>query len=124
MKNITTLLILLAMSGFCSAGCMSGKINAVNKELKTTSVSDDVKAEIIKIHMAIPLGVLVHHPDEDHLARVRAQVHDCRPHGLAVATGGAADHLIEHQETHVAVPWFVSTANEKRNMTVLYHEKG
>ena len=49
MKNITTLLILLAISGFCSAGCMSGKINAVNKELKMTSVSDDVKAEVIKL---------------------------------------------------------------------------
>ena len=28
---------------------MSGKINAVNEQLKMTSVTDDVKAEIIKL---------------------------------------------------------------------------
>ena len=49
MKNILTLVLLIMVSGICSAGCMSGKINAVNKQLKMTSVSDDVKAEIIKL---------------------------------------------------------------------------
>ncbi len=49
MKTTITLLCLLAFSGICSAGCMSGKINAVNKQLKMTSVSDEVKAEIVKL---------------------------------------------------------------------------
>ncbi|MDC3067466.1 hypothetical protein OA344_01715 [Pseudomonadota bacterium] len=49
MKNILTLLCLITLSGICSAGCMSGKINAVNKQLKMTAVSDDVKAEIMKL---------------------------------------------------------------------------
>ncbi|MEC8146952.1 MAG: hypothetical protein VX086_00185 [Pseudomonadota bacterium] len=49
MKYATTLFLLTLFSGICSAGCMSGKINAVNEQLKMTSVTDDVKAEIIKL---------------------------------------------------------------------------
>ena len=49
MKMTTTLILLCAFSGFCSAGCMSGKINAVNEQLKMTSVSDEIKAEIVKL---------------------------------------------------------------------------
>ena len=49
MKYATTLFFLTLFSGICSAGCMSGKINAVNEQLKMTSVTDDVKAEIIKL---------------------------------------------------------------------------
>ena len=49
MKYTTTLFLSTFFSGICAAGCMSGKINAVNEQLKMTSVTDDVKAEIIKL---------------------------------------------------------------------------